>query len=386
MDTKEIQDIQKINRARRIRVGTIVGVILAIVIFAVILLIRHSHDASRLILQNPPVSDTVPIKDSTPVMQPQMPAVPVVAEPVLPVGTDRFVVSLSDTNATIAASLLSGGYISDADAFTALLGTETVTPGGYKIAKVMTPKQLVQVLSGKPYMVWVVVPEGLRKEEIADLLAAKLGWTKTQETTWITKSTTTDPNYIEGVYFPSTYLIPLGEAPADTGARLVSKFNEEFASYLPQFNKQNIKWTTGLTLASIVQREAANDADMPLIAGILWNRLNAGMPLDVDATLQYARGDTPTGWWAPITVADKKIDSPYNTYMNKGLPPHPISNPGIPAIEAVLNPATTDCLYYIHDMNHVTHCATTYAEQEANIQTYLVDPQATTPPSSQTTE
>ena len=206
-------------------------------------------------------------------------------------------------------------------------------------------------------------------------MKAALGWTSAQEKKWITADTTTDPNYIEGVYFPDTYLIPVAESPADTANRLIAMFNQVFAPYLAEFNAQNIKWTTGLTLASIVQREAANDADMPLIAGILWNRLNAGMPLDVDATLQYARGNTGAGWWAPITTADKAIDSPYNTYTSKGLPPHPISDPGLPAIDAVLHPATTDCLYYLHDNQGMIHCAVTYAEQEANVQTYLIDPE-----------
>jgi UPF0755 protein len=97
------------------------------------------------------------------------------------------------------------------------------------------------------------------------------------------------------------------------------------------------------------------------------------MTLGIDATLQYIRGDVGKGWWAPITVADKQIDSPFNTYKYKGLPPHPISNGGIPAIEAVLNPQTTDCLYYLHDKNHVTHCSVTYEEHLQNIQTYLVN-------------
>lgn len=188
---------------------------------------------------------------------------------------------------------------------------------------------------------------------------------------FITVDTVSDPNYIEGVYSPDTYLIPVAESTGDVAKRLISKFNEKFAVYLPEFNAENVKWTTALTMASIVQREASGNADMPLIAGILWNRLNQDMPLDVDSTLQYVRGDVGNGWWAPITVADKKTSSPYNTYLNNGLPPHPISNPGISAIEATLNPATTDCLYYLHDSNHVTHCAATYAEHLQNIETYL---------------
>ena len=297
-------------------------------------------------------------------------------EPVpLPEGTDRFIVSLKDTSENIATNLFDQGYITDKDSFIKLIsdksGVSIIVPGGYKISKEMNASQLVQVLKGKAYMKWVVIPEGLRKEEIAKLLADKLGWTTKQKDEWIKTDTTIKPEYIEGVYSPDTYLIPVDEAPAQVAKRLIAKFNEKFAEFLPQFTAKNIRWTTALTLASIVQREAANDSDTPLIAGILWNRLNQGMKLEVDATLQYVRGDVGNGWWAPISVADKKTDSPYNTYIHTGLPPHPISNPGIPAINAVLNPTKTDCLYYLHDKSHVTHCAVTYEEHQANIEKYL---------------
>ena len=308
-----------------------------------------------------PAVSEVPIK--TPVPKPVVPP--------LPIGTDQFTVSLTAKSEDIANNLLDQGYIKDATAFTILVGTKIIAPGAYKISKEMTPAQLLQVLSGKPYMKWVVIPPGLRKEEIAALLAPALGWTKKQTTEWITKDTTAKPEYIEGVYAPDTYLIPVGETPVNVTTRLINKFNDSFAYYLPQFTAKNIKWTSALTLASIVQREAANVNDMPLIAGILWNRLNQNMMLNVDATLQYIRGNTGKGWWAPITLADKQIDSPYNTYKHTGLPPHPIANPSQSAIEAVLNPASTDCLYYLHDKNHVTHCAATYAEHQANIELYL---------------
>jgi UPF0755 protein len=319
---------------------------------------------------------TIPTVPTTTLIKPSTPTTPApvkrVPPPPPPVGTDRFVVSLTDTSDTISANLLSGGYITDASAFANLIGTKTISPGGYKISQGWTTAQLLQVLSAKPYMKWVLIPPGLRKEEIATLLASTLGWTKKQTTYFITKDTTTKPEYIEGVYAPDTYLIPVAETTTQVTTRLIDQFNENFSPYLPQFTAKDIKWTSALTLASIVQREAANAADMPLIAGILWNRLNQGMQLDVDSTLQYARGNTGSGWWAPITVADKKIDSPYNTYMHTGLPPHPISNPSLDAISAVLNPTTTDCIYYLHDANHVTHCSVTYAEQEANVQKYLI--------------
>lgn len=289
----------------------------------------------------------------------------------LPLGTDQFVVSLTATSENISTNLLEKDYIKNSAEFISSIREKSIAPGAYKISKEMTPAQILQTLRGKPYMKWVLIAPGLRKEEIAELLAPALGWTAKQKTEWITKSTTTKPEYLEGVYMPDTYLLPVGERPAEVAARLIAKFNENFAPYLPKFTAKNIKWTGALTLASIVQREASNVADMPLIAGILWNRLNANMMLGVDATLQYIRGNKGAGWWAPITLADKKIDSPYNTYMHKGLPPHPIANPSVNAIDAVLNPLTTDCLYYLHDKNRVTHCAVTYEEHQKNIETYL---------------
>ncbi|MFA5743001.1 MAG: endolytic transglycosylase MltG [Candidatus Paceibacterota bacterium] len=288
---------------------------------------------------------------------------------------ERFVVAIDkNTVDDVSADLFSSGFIKDREAFKKAFGAEegeAVVSGGYKISKDMSAEQIVKVLRDKPYMKWIVIPEGLRKEEIAELLANTLGWTIAQKEKWINDYTAMKLDYIEGVYFPDTYLIPVDEDPLKVAERLQAKFNEKFAAYLPEFNSQNIKWTTGLTFASIVQREAANDSDMPLIAGILWNRLAQNMALNVDATLQYVRGDTGKGWWASISIADKKTESPYNTYLNKGLPPHPICNPGIPAIEATLNPAETDCIYYLHDADHVTHCSKTYEEHLDNIEKYL---------------
>jgi UPF0755 protein len=95
------------------------------------------------------------------------------------------------------------------------------------------------------------------------------------------------------------------------------------------------------------------------------------MPLDMDSTLQYVSGDVGQGFWAPISVSDKKTDSPYNTYLHTGLPPHPISNPGLSAIDAAINPEKTDCFYYLHDNSGVIHCANTYSEQQQNVEKYL---------------
>ena len=109
---------------------------------------------------------------------------------------------------------------------------------------------------------------------------------------------------------------------------------------------------------------------MPIIAGIIWNRLDQKMKLDIDATLQYIKGKAPD-WWGKVSADDKNIDSPFNTYKYAGLPPRPIANPGLDAINAVLHPAQTDCIYYLHDSGGQIHCAKTYDEHKLNIDKYL---------------
>lgn len=363
-----------------------------VAVFISLGVVIHSHNDEDTI-KDPTVATTTPIvKEEIPVKVGTSTPPLVVASSTPPRATTtepvdvidetnlvRFVVPLTATTSeALAKKLKEEGFITNETAFSLAYtarGGGAVVPGGYKISNEMNSLTLAGIFHKAPYMKWIRIPEGLRKEEIATILARELGWTDTQKNTWITTYTTMKFDYREGVYFPETYLIPVDESPLDVANRLVAKFNEKFNPYLPEFNAQNIKWTTGLTFASIVQREAAGKGDMALIAGILWNRLNNNMYLGVDATLQYARGNVGAGWWAPIKVADKQIDSPFNTYTTKGLPPRPIANPGITAIEATLHPEQTDCLYYLHDNKKQIHCAVTYEEHQANIQKYLIDGQ-----------
>lgn len=242
-------------------------------------------------------------------------------------------------------------------------------PGAYVFIKGWNNFTVAESLRS-PEEVWVVIPEGVRKEEIADIAGKKLNWSKAERQQFIDYDSS-ESDYFEGAYFPDTYLIPIKDTPTDVADRLKTRFNEELAKYSSELAGQNIKWTTALKVASIIQREAAGKSDMPLIAGIIWNRLLQNMKLDIDATLQYARGDKGNGWWAPLKVEDKSIDSPYNTYLHVGLPPHPIDNPGADALGAVLNPQKTNCLYYLHGNDGTTHCSPTYEGHLTNIQKYL---------------
>lgn len=291
--------------------------------------------------------------------------------------SEVFVVSTVAEQKDIKDKLLSQGFIKNAWAFDyALTKTDSkIDAGGYRISKSMDAWTLAKTVADKPALVWVTIPEGLRKEEIGERLAKALGWDEKALHEWTYTYTAMDYDHLEGVYFPDTYLIPTDENGLDAANRLRRRFDEQFAPYMTKFLKQDVKWTTALKIASIVQREAGGKSDMPLIAGILWNRLLKNMKLEVDATVQYARDDRDeltTGFWKPITVADKEIDSKYNTYKYAGLPPFPISNPGIDAIDAVLNSEETDCLYYLHDSNRQIHCAVTYEEHLQNIKNYLL--------------
>ncbi|MBI2426541.1 MAG: endolytic transglycosylase MltG [Candidatus Kerfeldbacteria bacterium] len=250
-------------------------------------------------------------------------------------------------------------------------GYEKIVPGGYTVSRAMDARTLATTLTSAPARVWVTIPEGFRKEQIAERLADALGWTSDEETQFVEVYTAMTFEKVEGYYFPDTYLLPVDESGLDIAARMLARFEEAFFPYYEKFANANIRYDTAVKVASIVQREAAGAHDMPLIAGILWNRLLTGMKLEVDATVQYVVGNKERGWWPVITKDDLAIDSPYNTYLHEGLPLHAISNPGLDAIDAVLNSEETECLYYLHDAVRVIHCAKTFEEHTQNIETYL---------------
>ncbi len=258
--------------------------------------------------------------------------------------TERFVVPLGSSRNDVAQRLKDEGLIRSAVAF-GLVHRSAVAPGGYHLAKTMNVFRVSRALSVSSYMTWVSIPEGSTKAEVAALLAETLDWTRAQENEFLKTDIAAAAPLSEGVYFPTTYLLPKGESVASTTARIYAKFNEEFAPYAAEALRQNIKWTTVLRLASLVQAEAAGLEDMSLVAGILWNRLLDGMRLQVDV--------------AP------------DTYREAGLPAQPINNPGLGAIRAALEPEKTGCLYYIHDERGIIHCSATFAEHRANVERYL---------------
>lgn len=285
-----------------------------------------------------------------------------------------FVVPEKSTEFDVPKELKAANLIRNESAFRWLYGLTvaggTTAPGGYRLDGNLTALGVIRKLTAPPDLVWVKVREGLRKEQAGILLSEKLGWTSEQSAQWDGVYADSD-EYSEGVYFPDTYLLPKDESVEQIAKRFIDHFNEKFAPYATLFASQNVKWTTAIKIASLIQREAGGAADMPIIAGVIWNRLDKGMALQIDATLQYVKGNATDGWWPVIKGSDTSLDSPYNTYLHKGLPPTAIASPGLSAIDAVAHPATTDCLFYLHDHDKQIHCSVTYSEHVENIKKYL---------------
>ena len=247
-----------------------------------------------------------------------------------------------------------------------------IKPGGYRLSGNMWALDVFKKINGKPDLVWISYSRCLRKEQIGEILKDALGWNSKELTKWNTVFTNSKTEYFEGVYYPDTYLIPVDESGEQIAKRLINRFNEKFAPYGKKYIAANIRWVTGLKIASLIAREAAGSSDMKLISGIIWNRLDKGMPLQIDATMQYTLGKNSQGkWWGSIDIKEKQNDSSYNSYLHKGLPPTPICSPNIDYIDAALNPEETDCLFYLHDHFKQIHCAVTYEEHLQNINEYL---------------
>lgn len=169
----------------------------------------------------------------------------------------------------------------------------------------------------------------------------------------------------EGYLFPATYPLPEKPTPHKLLARMVDTANKKFngapIAAGAQRNAMNVY--QAVTVASIVQAEAATKADMGRIARVIFNRLERGMPLQMDSTVDYALGRTKPG----TTEADTKVDSPYNSFQRMGLPPTPIDNPGEDAVRAAINPTPGDWLYFVTVKPGDTRFTADYAEHQRNV-------------------
>lgn len=229
---------------------------------------------------------------------------------------------------------------------------QNLRPGSYSLSPSLSLSKIFETLTSGPKDVWVTIPEGFRREQIA-LKFSQFAQFDRDEFMRLTASS-------EGRLFPDTYLVPLHAKTVD----IIDMMSKNFVKKVGEIKVED------LILASLVEREVRVDSDRKIVAGIVIKRLKAGWPLQIDATIQYALGNT-NDWW-PKNI-DTKFESKYNTYLNPGLPPAPICNPGIKSIEAVLSPQNTDYWYYLSDNKGVTHFAKTLGEHNLNVDKYLWD-------------
>jgi len=249
-----------------------------------------------------------------------------------------------------------------------------VKAGEYRFPAHQTSDEVLRrLVRGEQFAVWVTIPEGYTAHEIARTLADRsLGDAGAYERVFLREGGIAlggaRTSNLEGYLFPSTYLIPIDDSPSGVAKILTGQFRRE----LPADAERRAKalgrtLPEVVTIASLVEREGKVDEDRPLIASVIYNRLRLGMPLEVDASIEYTFPEHHD----VITKRDLEIDSPYNTYRHTGLPPTPIANPGKASLDAAFEPAKSEYLYYVAKPDGHSAFAKTLQEHNANVARYL---------------
>lgn len=299
-----------------------------------------------------------------------------------------FVVEQGISGSQIAADLEEARVISDRHRFEALAkltgGSSDLKAGCYVFAERTPAAEVVfRLREGITSLQSLAVPEGRRVEEVgASLQRAGIttadAWRAALDAAPRDLLPDTPPgDSLNGYLFPATYPVECrADAPRMVQAMLEAFSAQVTPSLVDEAKRKGLSLHQVVTLASIVEREAAVRSEQPVIASVFLNRLDEGMPLQADPTVQYAiaSASPPAGdasWWKTgLTEADLEFESPYNTYLHRGLPPGPIANPGVDAILAVIRPATTEYLYFVARGDGSHAFATTLAEHNANVQRY----------------
>ncbi len=304
--------------------------------------------------------------------------------------TVRFTVQPGESGAEIASRLEEAGLIRSAWSFRVLArlrgAAGQLRAGEYALRANMTSGEILEALqSGKDSVGGFTVPEGWRAAETADALE-KRGLARRDEFLALVRSGDFQADFLasrppgaslEGYLFPDTYEI----LPGATAREIVQQMLDDFGRRVTpdvraRAAERGLTLHQVVTLASVVEREAVAADERPVIAGVFLNRLQKGMKLQADATVQYAVvGPDPRalaeGYWKRgLTQLDLGVDSPYNTYRYAGLPPGPIANPGLASIRAVLEPQQTDYLYFVARPDGTHAFARTLKEHEQNVARY----------------
>jgi UPF0755 protein len=313
--------------------------------------------------------------------EPAAAATPASGEPLL------ITIDQGESAETIGAILEEQGIISSGSHFEILVGLtgvqDSLEAGEYEFERGIPVAEAVnRIAQGRTASRYVVIPEGLRAEEIGDILEQANVVTKADFLAALDKSRyqqpfltqVTSPS-LEGYLFPAAYEFSRNVTAEEVVNRLLDGFQTNVADVL-QFEGQDFTLEQAVNLAAIVEREATDTAEHPTIASVFENRLRLGMPLQADPTVQFAISADPASlaqygvWKEELTLEDLEYDSPYNTYVYTGLPPSPIANPGFDTIQSVIRPAETEYLYFVAKGDGTHAFAETLDEHFANVELY----------------
>lgn len=251
--------------------------------------------------------------------------------------------------------------------------------GDFQLSPTMPPSEMINRLLISPTAIVtnkVTIPEGYRTEQIIDLLVQKGIGSQEEFAKVVTEDEFTYPflknapkgiHRLEGYLFPNTYDISLKATPHSVIDMLLQQFVKELTPEVQKLlDTKKMSVPEWVTLGSLIEKEAVKEEDRPLIASVIMNRLKINMPLQIDATIQFLL-ETPK---LKLYYKDLEIPSPYNTYLNAGIPLGPIANPGHASLQAVLYPAQSDFVYYVAKKDGYHVFAKTYAEHLKNVKLY----------------
>jgi len=226
-------------------------------------------------------------------------------------------------------------------------------PGNYSLTTGMPVDQVLDIMARGPGGIALTIPEGLTQDQIVEKLVTVGRFGRAEVLAAMRDQKLISPyrpkgKPLEGLLYPQTYQITREDTPATVVQAMLDQLQAVLANYDLTASPGGVRLTPyeRVIVASMIEREAKLDADRPKVAAVVYNRLRRNMPLQVDATIQYAwrlRGKVKT----KLSLEDLKIGSPYNTYRNTGLPPTPIASPGEASVQAALQPADANWLYYV---------------------------------------
>ena len=301
------------------------------------------------------------------------------SRPVNPSSTQRvnFTIERGQGLDSIGQTLYRAGLIRSIPAFriqviVSNLATK-IQAGDFAISPNLALPEVVRSLTIGTSDRWVTLLEGWRREEIAQALVDTLS-PANPEYNFDPDTFILMTKDLEGQLYPDTYSFARSTTAQAAVERLTLRFKEQTEELS---NQSGLTDKQALILASLIEREAFTNQERSIIAGILLNRYRSNWPLQVDATVQYAKASLncrvlTCDWWpSDLTKDDLDISSPYNTYSKPGLPPLPISNPSLESIKAAYQPANTPYWFYLHDSSGQIHYAKTLDEHNLNIAKYL---------------